>query len=87
MMGEAVWETAKMIWESGKISYNRVGSIAVGELLAIGSRMDIFSMAGVPLYIPYLGIILTGLLISRGANFVHDLVASISNIQQNTKSS
>ena len=85
MIGEAVWETAKMVWQNGKISTDRIGAIAIGELLAIGAGMDILAMVGIPLSIPYVGMILTGLLISRGANFVHDLLASINNVQQNTK--
>ena len=85
MIGEAVWETAKMVWQNGKISTDRIGAIAIGELLAIGAGMDILAMVGIPLSIPYLGMILTGLLISRGANFVHDLLKSINNLQQNTK--
>lgn len=87
MIGEAIWETAKMTWQSGKVSYDRVGAIAVGELLAIGSGIDMLVMVGVPLHIPYLGTIFTGLLISRGANFIHDLLTSINNVEQNTKSS
>jgi hypothetical protein len=86
MIGEAIWETTKMIWQDGKISIDRVGAVAVSELLTISTGTNIFSVVGISLYIPYLGIILTGLLISRGSNFMHDLLASISNIQRNTKS-
>lgn len=85
MIGEAVWETTKMVWQSGKISTDRIGAIAIGELLAIGAGMDMLAMVGIPLKIPYVGMILTGLLISRGANFIHDLIQSVDNVQQNTK--
>jgi hypothetical protein len=85
LLGEAVWETAKMVWQNGKISIDRIGALVVGELLAIGAGTDLMAMVGVPLHIPYVGMILTGLLISRGANFIHDLLASINNVQQNTK--
>ena len=64
MIGEAIWETAKMIWQDGKISIDRLGSIVISELLAISTGISIFSVVGIPLYILYLGIILTGLLIS-----------------------
>ena len=86
MISEAIWETAKMIWQNGKISIDSLGAIVISELLAISTGMNIFSAVGISLYVPYLGIILTGLLISRGSNFMHDLLASISNIQRNTKS-
>lgn len=86
LLGESIWETAKMIWQDGKLSLDRIGAIVIGELLAIGAGIDLLSLAGVPLHIPYLGLILTGLLISRGANFVHDLLQNIDNMRQNTKS-
>ena len=87
LIGEALWETLKMTWQNGKLSIDRVGALVIGELLAIGAGMDLLAMVGVPLKIPYIGLVLTGLLISRGANFVHDLLASINNVQQNTKTS
>lgn len=85
LIGEAVWETLKLTWQGGKISVDRVGALVVGLLLALGTGLDLMAMVGVPLKIPYVGMVLTGLLISRGANFVHDLLASINNVQQNTK--
>lgn len=85
LIGEALWETIKLIWQNGKLSIDRVGALLIGELLAIGAGVDLLAMVGVPLKIPYAGLILTGLLISRGANFIHDLLQSISNVQQNTK--
>lgn len=85
LIGEAVWETLKMTWQQGKVSIDRLGALAIGLLLAIGTGLDLMAMVGVPLHIPYVGMVLTGLLISRGANFIHDLLASINNVQQNTK--
>lgn len=85
LIGEAVWETLKLTWQGGKVSVDRIGALAIGLLLAIGTGLDLMAMVGVPLHIPYVGMALTGLLISRGANFVHDLLASINNVQQNTK--
>lgn len=85
LIGEAIWETLKLTWQNGKVSVDRVGALAIGLLLAVGTGLDLMAMVGVPLKIPYVGMILTGLLISRGANFIHDLLASISNVQQSTK--
>lgn len=85
LIGESVWETLKMTWQQGKINIDRIGALILGVLLAIGSGLDILSLAGVPLKIPYLGMILTGLLISRGSNFIHDILSSVNNIQTNTK--
>jgi len=85
LIGESIWETLKMTWQNGKVNVDRIGALVIGLLLAIGSGTDLMAIAGVKLNIPYLGMILTGLLISRGANFVHDLISSINNLKENTK--
>lgn len=77
LIGEALWETLKMTWQQGKFSIDRIGALIVGLLLAIGTGLDFFSLVQIPLNIPYLGMALTGVLISRGANFVHDLLKKI----------
>lgn len=77
LVGEAVWETCKLIWQEGKVSVDRIGAIAVSLLLAFGAQLDLFELVDIPLVIPYVGIFLTGLLISRGANFLHDLYGKI----------
>jgi hypothetical protein len=82
---EAVWETCKMFYPNGKISIDRIGSLIVSELLCFGANIDLFGIVGQPLSIPYIGIILSGLLISRGSNFIHDLLSSINNLKENTK--
>lgn len=81
MVGEAIWETLKMIWENGKYNIDKIGAIAVGLLIAFGAQLDIFAAAGIPLVIPYLGFVLTGILLSRGANFVHDLWQSVGSLK------
>lgn len=85
LIGESVWETLKMTWQNGKLNIDRIGALVVGLLLAFGSNIDLMTVFGVPAVVPYLGTILTGLLISRGANFVHDILASVNNLKQNTK--
>lgn len=81
LVGESVWETLKMVWQDGKISVDRIGALVVALLLSIGTRLDILSLLNIKTSIPYLGIILTGILISRGSNFIHDLLVKISNIK------
>lgn len=83
-VGESIWETLKMTWRNGKVNIDRVGALIVGLLLAFGSSLDIMAVVGVPIIVPYLGTVLTGILISRGANFVHDIMSSISNLKQYT---
>lgn len=85
MIAEAVWETLKMIWEKGKLNFDRIGALAIGLILAIATGLDMFLLLGIDTIIPHIGTVLTGILISRGANFMHDLISAVNNIQRNTK--
>ena len=85
MISEALWETLKMTWQNGKVSVDRIGAMLTGVLLSVSTGMDIMKLVEIPMFVPYLGTILTGLLISRGANFIHDLLSSAGNMNQNTK--
>ena len=49
--------------------------ILVGVLVAFNWRIDLFEMLGMPVgRLPYVGAILTGLILSRGSNVVSDLI-------------
>lgn len=83
---EALWETCKMFITNGKkINMDRIGAVAFGELIAISGGIDFLASVGINLRVPLVGMILTGLLVSRGANFMHDIVASVGNVYQGSK--
>lgn len=80
LIAESVWETLKMTWQEGKVSVDRIGALVVALILSIGVRLDILSLLGINTTIPLLGVILTGILISRGSNFIHDLLVKIGQV-------
>lgn len=80
LIAESVWETLKMTWQEGKVSIDRIGALVVALLLAIGTRLDFLSLLDIKTSIPYLGVVLTGILISRGSNFIHDLLVKIGQV-------
>jgi hypothetical protein len=82
MIVESVWETFKMIWQEGKLSIDKIGALILGVLIAIAGSLDLPKLVGINLFIPFLGMILTGVLMSRGANFVHDLLGKIQKPQE-----
>ena len=51
---------------------------AIGIALCLLADVDLLRLAGVDLKSPPVGMVLTGLLISRGASFVHDFWARIN---------
>ena len=81
LIGEAVWESLKMVWQEGKLSVDRIGALVIGLLIAFVSGADLLSLINIPVSVPYVGIALTGILISRGANFVHDILKKIEQPQ------
>lgn len=85
MIVEALWETTKMFWQNGKFGFDRLGAVVFGELIALGAGIDFMAAVKLPIKIPYVGMILTGILISRGANFMHDILGNMNNIHQKNK--
>lgn len=84
-IAEAVWETLKMVWQNGKFSIDRIGALVVGLLIAFASGFDILSFVGISSKVPFVGIVFAGLLISRGSNFMHDILGSLGNLRENTR--
>lgn len=81
LLCEAIWENLKMIWENGKFSINRLGALIVSIVVALGTKMNIFEILDFEIF-PILGSVLTGILISRGANVLHDLLNKIQALNE-----
>lgn len=73
---EAIWENLKSIWDNG-FNINRIGSLILAMIICILTRLDLFAIVGISLSVPYVAYILTGIIVSRGANFVNDLFGRI----------
>lgn len=73
---EAIWENLKSIWDNG-LNINRIGSLILAMIICILTRLDLFAIVGISLSVPYVAYILTGIIVSRGANFVNDLFGRI----------
>ena len=76
---EALVQTVKPVWDPDKRTVVFYVNLAVGMLVSVGATyladLDLFAAVGVPLSkLPIAGVIMTGILISRGANFMHDLI-------------
>ena len=75
---EAIWENIRMIWDQGKFSINKIGSLVVAILICILGNIDIFPVIGITLSVPIVGAAMTGIIVSRGANFVNDLFSKLN---------
>lgn len=77
---EALVETLKMIWDKNQIHKSKIVSIIIGVAVAIMYQIDLLAAVGVFAIFPVFGYILTGILISRGSNFVSDFLRVIREI-------
>ena len=78
---EAVWENVKRVYSANatnKVDPNVVGSLAVSIVVCVATSADLFPLVGMPLAVPFLGSVLTGIITARGANFVNDLFTRLN---------
>jgi len=85
LLGEALWETLKITWQEGKLNINRIGALVIGISISIFTNSNIFQMLGFSVKYSLIGEICTGLIISRGANFVHDFIGMVRVTYENKK--
>lgn len=89
---ESVVDTIKPFWDSEKRANlgDRIAALFVGLLVAIVGGFDIFVVLGVPLENfasvgPWVGFVLTGILLSRGAGFMHSLIEGASGLASRSR--
>lgn len=78
---ESLIEVVKSFIDDGKkINWNLIVGALLGVLIAFNCHFDIIQTLGLDNSIPYLGYVLTGIFISRGSNFVHDIIKGIADM-------
>ena len=70
---------------NGKFQWQQLTAILVGVGVAIIYNVDIFAMFGVTTTIPFVGSILSGILISRVSNYIFDLVKQLNTSKETPK--
>lgn len=74
---EAIWENLKMVYDKRKVNFNMIGSLCLSIMICGLARINIFEIVGISLTFPVIGYIMTGIIVSRGANFVNDLFSKL----------
>jgi len=64
----------------GDFPFSIFFSIVFGILIAVAYKLDLPEYLDLKSSIPYFGNILTGIVISRGSNYIYDVLKSINNI-------
>ncbi|MCL2320804.1 MAG: hypothetical protein FWC47_01710 [Oscillospiraceae bacterium] len=74
VLGEAIVENLKVVYEDGKFKKDRIFALFICCMVTTFARCDIFEIVGISFLLPVVGQLFTGILISRGAGAVHDLL-------------
>ena len=65
----------------GEPHYQMILSLVFGIFIAVAYKIDLLKLADIESAMPYIGSILTGVLISRGSNYIYDLMSKILQIK------
>ncbi len=65
-----------------KTAATQLAAIALGVLLCFMTGGDLFAVVGIEFAWSWLGVILTGILISRGANYVSDFIKRLQGVKK-----
>ena len=65
---------------SGNAPWQMVFSLILGIVIAMAYKLDLPKYIGLQSNISYVGSVLTGILISRGSNYLFDLLNKITKI-------
>lgn len=77
---EALIQTVKPIYDKEKgWNIDIIVALVLGVAVCLVTGIDLFTVVGLDPVVPYVGSVLTGILISRGANVAHELIALIQN--------
>lgn len=74
---EGIITYVKEWFVDNKVAWQQIVAVLLGVLVAIGYSTDLFALFGLTSTIPYLGQVLTGILIARGSNYIFDLLKQI----------
>lgn len=74
---EAIITYAKTWVVEKKIKWQQIAAVIFGIVICLAYNLDIPAMIGFESAVPYVGKAITGILISRGSNFVYELFKAI----------
>jgi uncharacterized membrane protein len=83
---EALIEYGKLIFVNKTFNWKQIGAVIAGVGLALAAQVDLFAIAGVTFVVPYVGMVLTGIIFSRGANYLSEFIKLITGAATKTNS-
>lgn len=71
---EGIISYVNLFFVDGKIKWQVIVALVLGMAVAVAYNVDLFALAGLSTRVPYIGSLLTGVLLSRGSNYIFDLM-------------
>lgn len=81
VLTESIITYFKEFFVYGDFPFSMLFSIILGVIIAIAYKLDLPEYLDLKSSIPYFGNILTGVLISRGSNYIYDILRTVTNIK------
>ncbi len=81
VLTESIITYFKEFFVYGDFSFSMLFSIILGIVIAVAYKLDLPEYLDLKSSIPYVGNILTGVLISRGSNYIYDILKALTNIK------
>lgn len=75
---EAIITYINEFYAQGTLCWQMIFSLILGITVAVTYKLDLPSYFNLKSEIPYVGCILTGILLSRGSNYLFDLLGKLS---------
>ena len=66
-------------YSGGKYHPKMVVSAVLGVVVAVCFRVDMFAMLGLHSSVPFVSLVLSGIIIGRGSNYVADVIKIMNN--------
>ena len=77
---EAIITYFNEFYVQGNICWQMIFSLILGIVVAVAYNLDLPSYFNLKSDVPYLGCILTGILLSRGSNYVFEIIKKLSSV-------
>lgn len=82
LLVETIWQAVKGALPPVNAQVDVAATLCLGVLVCVLAGLDLFGVVGVKLGVPYVGSVLSGLLVGRGSNVVHDLITKIYDLRK-----
>lgn len=82
---EQVTNIIKSAFPAVQKQWCQVVAMVVGIALCLGTRVGILAELNIPVAYPVIDYVISGLLISRGSNLVHDMFQGVNNFVESRK--